>query len=46
MGSVFEILSESTPVNSKLTIWLEEVCNWKGSDSKYQKQLITSNQQR
>ena len=38
MGSLFEILSESTPI-------LEDVCNWKSSESNYHKQLIKSNQQ-
>ena len=41
-GSVLEY----SPLNSELTIKLEEVCNWKGSESNYHKQLIISNQQR
>ena len=45
VGSVFELLSESNPVNSKLTIQPQEICNWKVSESNYHKQLITSNQQ-
>ena len=45
VGSVFELLSESNPVNSKLTIQPQEICSWKVSESNYHKQLITSNQQ-
>ena len=37
MGSVFEILSERTPIKSKLTKYVEKVCNWKGSERNYHK---------
>ena len=35
---------EYSPLNSKLTIKLDEVCDWKSSESNHHKQLIISYQ--